>query len=494
MSHFIPKFSVSSTKFSEADISAPNFSRLSSDDKILMGLTQNMIANMAGTEAIIRSSEEQYKAMVLQNKEANENARKQIESTLRLNQTLEDGFNGINNIISDLSYSLEIGIKGIIEQQLIANHKIDDLIRLIQIPEFEKERVFYFSEGIKFLKQALKVKKRYSDALENLLKAYELNKSDYITAHQIGLIYLYNEDYIDLVKAEQYLTSAADYGSGTGDLYVALTYQHLAYCQFLQAKFSDAANNARLGYEIDNSILELKIIELECEYALDNFNKVYDTIIELCEKDLSIIPLIRENVILNKGFNVIELLDKYENKLNEDIKNSYDKLVYFRPYIEVYYIHFYDGDFGRPGQEETIFSVLGYENKKSFKTPDDFYGYIKAYAEVTDFNQKVKSRNKLLKLIDVISDRLSDFDDDLDVAIEAYKNDLKVFNMKETVPTKVIEEPETKITKTSIILGVLALVILIPSTFYICDKLELNKGVVTLIIIGICGLISLIKK
>lgn len=498
MSHFIPNFTPSSTKFSEADITGPNFNKLSSDDKILMGLTQNMFVNIAGTEAIIKSSEAQYKNMMIQNKLSNQNAQKQIESTIRLNETMENGFDSINNVISKLSNELDLGIKGIIEQQLIANTKIDDLIKLIQIPEFEKERIFYFGEGIKFLKEALKVKKRYEDALENLLKAYELKKSDYITAHQIGLIYLYNEDYINLVKAEKYLVSAVDYGSGTGDRFIALTYQHLAYCQFLQARFSDAADNARLGYKIDGSILELKIIELECEYALNNLLKVYGIIIEECEKDLNIIPLIRENVILNKGFNVIELLDKLEDKLNNNIKDIHDKIVSFRAYIEVYYKQYYHNDSGRKGQEETIFSVIGYNNKKTYNTPDKFYNLVELYSNVEPFSERVNAKNKLSELLRVISDRLSDFDIDLDAAIEAYKDELELLNkVVVTKPAQTkneVEETGSRFNIKSIIIITLALAIIIPLSFYICDKLGINKGFGTILIIGVYYLITLFKK
>ena len=483
MAHFIPKFDVSSSKFSEGDLLAPNYSMLSTDDRMVMGLNQNALASIAGSDAIIKSSEAQYKAVLAQNEEANVNSQRQVEATLALNDSINSGFNAINGVIADMSSSLDMGFQALIEQQIIANTKIDDLIKLIQIPEFEKERVHFFSEAIKFLKQGLTAKSRYQDALDNLLKAYELNKTDYIVSHQIGLLYLYNKDFLDLVKAEKFLNNAADYGSSFGDKFAALSYQHLAYCQELQLKLEDAISNARAGHKIDSSIVEFKMIELECEYILGNLTNVYNVIKEECDKDLSIIPLIRYNEILKNDFNTIDLIDQYENKLNVRITSHYNKLVKYRPVIDLYYKDEYQYDDGSDENEyPSVFSVIGYGRKGDYSTSDILYELFRSFGNSDDFDIKLDGTEKLNKLVSIIERQLSDNNSDLDLAVKAYQVELD----RPDVTFSPIQKEKPKEDTKKIVIAVVLLCVGVVGVLFITDKFEIPfYYVMGVIILGV---------
>jgi len=429
MSHLVPEFIY---QFSDAKMVAPNFLSLTQDERVIMGINQNTYATISGTNNIIKQSEEHYKETIIQNKELLESQKdigeKQLNAFRDLDTSLIYGFNDVNSKLNDLNHSIDISLTALIDQQIICNTNINKLIDIIKIPEFEKERLYYFSQGINYLKQALINKNRYTDAIQNLYKAYELDHKDYIISHQLGLIYLYNDNYIDLQKAEKYLTESVDYGFSNNDKYTAITCQHLAYCQLLQFKFKEAINNCKLAYKLDASIYEAKIIEIECEFLLGNISVVYELITKLCDNDITFISQLKENVILNKDFNIIEYINIIENKFNEKLATLYHKLKNYKVYFDYYYEFDY---MNIKSNGSNLFSIID-NYHVGFNTcyytlydTNTLYEYFYNLINTNDIKNKQNNFKLLLEIIDFIELEFKNEFRTIDNALKSYNQKIE---------------------------------------------------------------------
>jgi len=89
----------------------------------------------------------------------------------------------------------------------IINH---DICKLLQVPDFQKERKYYIDQGFKHFCNSKIDPSLIELALENFLKAEEKEKSDYFVLYHIGIIYLYSHLY-DPKKAEDYFLRSGQY-------------------------------------------------------------------------------------------------------------------------------------------------------------------------------------------------------------------------------------------------------------------------------------------
>jgi len=132
--------------------------------------------------------------------------------------SIEDGFNQLSSYAKDINASIqEVGAlldwrtSLLIEEQRITNLLTENIALLLRIPDFQKERQYYIKQGMKHLKNAIIDNDLFRDALDNLIKAEQLEKTDYVVLHYIGFIYLRGTQTINFQKAEEYLRKAAKY-------------------------------------------------------------------------------------------------------------------------------------------------------------------------------------------------------------------------------------------------------------------------------------------
>jgi tetratricopeptide (TPR) repeat protein len=119
-------------------------------------------------------------------------------------------------VIDELNF-LNKNIDIMVEQQHLTNLLLEDISKLLRIPDREKERQQNILHGIKFFVNAEKDPDLFDDALEELLCAEQLMKQDYFVLHRIGLIYLHAHKHINPKKALDYFTRAAKYASVESD-------------------------------------------------------------------------------------------------------------------------------------------------------------------------------------------------------------------------------------------------------------------------------------
>jgi len=276
----------------------------------------------------------------------------------QLSNVMEKGFNEVNQNLVDIKiqlYNVEDAIdrlgglidsklNAVLEQQHLTNLGIEQLISIAKIPEFQKERIYYFEEGLKFLNNALIDPKRYSDALDNFLEAEKRKKTDYLVLHNIGLIYLYSSENLNLELAEEYFLKAGDYsddelspeamrsekiGFSSEKISNSLvrkiayeSYQHAANAQLILGKHEEAIKSANEAIKISDKALEAKYIAAQAHLVLGEQEKSLNYIKELASDN---------NYLIDAAFNpnlaIIEgLQDVIEKTRKEKSAETESKL------------------------------------------------------------------------------------------------------------------------------------------------------------------------
>ena len=104
---------------------------------------------------------------------------------------LGSGFSGIsgkldnvNSSIENLALMLDWRLSEVINQQRISNLLLGNIVLLLRVPDFQKERQYYIEKGFEFYQKASLDADFYKDALTYLLEAEKRETTDYIVLHQ----------------------------------------------------------------------------------------------------------------------------------------------------------------------------------------------------------------------------------------------------------------------------------------------------------------------
>ena len=111
------------------------------------------------------------------------------ETAKRLGYRIDETNNNLREIANELR-SMDYGIRLQIEQQKASNILLNDIKKLLRLPDSERERTYAIELGLKFFISADKDDDLFDDALNEFLKAEKLMPQDFFTLYYIGLIYL----------------------------------------------------------------------------------------------------------------------------------------------------------------------------------------------------------------------------------------------------------------------------------------------------------------
>lgn len=238
--------------------------------------------------------------------------------------TNKSGFQKVNTNLENIASILTWKFQEVIEQQKITNLLLGNISILLKIPDIQKERQYYVEQGLKFFQNARADKSFYDDSLENLLKAEQIEKTDYFTLQRIGMIYLFSTKHLDLPIAIDYFLKSAKYSYGethsfssqtinylendlstdissqirtTLDIkkHTANSYLYASQCYYLQKDYKNALTCAQNAYNIVPSFLEAG----------------FNTVKYLCclGKEKVAIPILKDIILKNKFFSVKAIND-----------------------------------------------------------------------------------------------------------------------------------------------------------------------------------------
>lgn len=208
--------------------------------------------------------------------------------------TNESGFKSVNSNLENIASILTWGFQEIVEQQRISNLLLGNISILLRIPDIQKERQYYVEQGLKFFQNARADKSFYDDSLENLLKAEQIEKTDYFTLQRIGMIYLFSTKHLDLPKAIEYFLKSAKYSYGETHSFSSQTVNYLE--NDLNA---DISNQIRTTLDIKKHTANSYLYASQSYYL----QKDYKNALTCAQNAYNIVPS-----FLEAGFNVVKYL------------------------------------------------------------------------------------------------------------------------------------------------------------------------------------------
>lgn len=217
--------------------------------------------------------------------------------------TLNIGFSDVSSKLNNISFSIENlalmfdwRLSEMINQQRISNILLGNIVLLLRVPDFQKERQYYIEQGFKHYKNASLDEDLYEDALKNLLEAERREVTDYIVLYQIGMIYLHStkDEIKDFAKAEDYFRRAAKYSivesnseaqrtlnilvgeknesistPEAAKAFAANSYFRAGISCYLQNKFLEAVELCEKAYSLSPPLLESGFLKAKSLVALD---------------------------------------------------------------------------------------------------------------------------------------------------------------------------------------------------------------------------------
>jgi tetratricopeptide (TPR) repeat protein len=190
-----------------------------------------------------------------------------VEQNNMLAGVMESGFDSIGYQINDMTSMIlksldQIGL--LLDNRLlemmrtidVSNQKLDSLILAGKVPDFQKERIYYIEQGFKYLKNSIVDNKRLKDSIEFFTKAITIEPRDYLVNYQIGSIFLYEKDFINIEKAIYHLSMAGDYADDEVGDNAAKSLNPFTGSPFMDIEkiTFDSYNNLAFAYYLNNEV------------------------------------------------------------------------------------------------------------------------------------------------------------------------------------------------------------------------------------------------
>lgn len=237
--------------------------------------------------------------------EVNSSGFNQVSENLEtLNATLSSGIIGLGYKLDSIENTMRWGFSKLIEQVKISNQKLENVIKLLNIPDIQKERKYYIEQGLNFLVKGKSSPVFIEKAIKNFQKAIDIEDTDYFTFSQLGFIHLFFKEFLDVEKSRDYLNKAILFGE--------------ADINFKTASLGNHSSSFKYNYNpstiTSNSLMYLGQIY----YREQNFEKAY----ELAKKGYDInsnnlrvgFDLVKYSICTNRNQLGINLLEEIIEK------------------------------------------------------------------------------------------------------------------------------------------------------------------------------------
>lgn len=294
--------------------------------------------------------------------EVNSSGFNQVNENLEtLNATLTGGIIGLGYKLDSIENTMRWGFSKLIEQVKISNQKLENVIKLLNIPDIQKERKYYIEQGLNFLVKGKSSPIFIEKSILNFKKALEIEDTDYFTFSQLGFIHLFFKEFLDIEQSKNYLNKAILFGEADINFNSASLGNHSSSFEFnynpstitsnslmylgqifyREKNYEKAYELAKKGYEINPNNLRVGFDLAKysiCTNRIESGATILEEIIEqdrhISIKAISDIDLARNKFVrdyLNhKSKLTNELASENLNKIKAEIKSDsiyFDKVI-----------------------------------------------------------------------------------------------------------------------------------------------------------------------
>ena len=120
-----------------------------------------------------------------------------------LGNTVKQGFATLDKNLFALSMMVGESFSDLYRQSCMSNNLLDNILTELKIPETQRERRYHVEEGAKYLSSALSKGHNlyFEDAFDEFNKATGIERKDFFSWFNLGIIYLRSKKHIDISKA-----------------------------------------------------------------------------------------------------------------------------------------------------------------------------------------------------------------------------------------------------------------------------------------------------
>jgi formylglycine-generating enzyme required for sulfatase activity len=257
------------------------------------------------------------------------------------------GFTAVNNNLTVLRNAIGQGFSNLYTQLCMSNDLLNDLLTELKIPETQRERRYHVEEGAKYLAIALQNGDAlyFEDAFDEFTKAKDIERKDYFSWFNLGIIYLRSKDHIDVSESVSAFKKFIHYAQAEvmHSKNYDIAYQiddarlYIAESYYLQQKFSDAISETEQCIYTKDKAEFMKVKYLSAANEDNNKQAAAEILNRLIEKNPYItLQALEDDDILSNDF-VIAALEKLRqsthkkalslfnetNEMYEDLKTRY---------------------------------------------------------------------------------------------------------------------------------------------------------------------------
>jgi hypothetical protein len=274
----------------------------------------------------------------------------------QINSNLSQGFNAIQNELSDINNTLEIGFYELNKNQIkeiqltiATNILLEEVKILNSLSDSEKERFQFVRDGLKFISNVNKDSEYYDDAFRCFSKAVELKITDYLSLFFLGYISTFSKKHFNPNNAIEFFKKGLKYAviddgneiKVLNDFYTKIDGQlsgmnlidsmHLllSQCYYLA---NDIEQALKFSLEIsENSFIKNFTSQLKYASRIKDsvkiesiVNKIFDKNIENYEDVLCDFDVLNNIYTLNTIKNIINNIEIKYDQLKQKYQNSED--------------------------------------------------------------------------------------------------------------------------------------------------------------------------
>ncbi|MDR1761491.1 MAG: hypothetical protein LBR55_03475, partial [Bacteroidales bacterium] len=249
---------------------------------------------------------------------------------------LNRGINTTNRHLSDVNKNLNalmnmvsICFSKLYTQMKISNELLGSILTELKIPETQRERRFHIEEGTKYLSIALSKgdKFYFEDAFDEFNKAIAIERKDFFSWFNLGVIYLRSKEHIDTAQAINAFERHIHYAQAEAihkknqnlEYQIDDAHLHLAESYYLQQKFKEAISETELCVHIKDKADFMKVKYLSATNENTSKQEAVNILSKLIDKNPYItLQVLEDDDVVRNDF-IINLL---ENLRKDTVKKA----------------------------------------------------------------------------------------------------------------------------------------------------------------------------
>jgi tetratricopeptide (TPR) repeat protein len=266
------------------------------------------------------------------------------KNLIALENTTVQGFSALNNNLFALRNMVGQCFSTLYTQLRLSNHLLNDVLTELKIPETQRERRYHVEEGAKYLSNALVKggKLYFEDAFDEFSQAIAIERKDFFSWFNLGIIYLRSKEHIDISKAIDAFERFGHYAQAEVmhkknqnlEYQIDEAYLYLAEAHYLQKKLADAISETERCTILKAKADFMKVKYLSATNDKTNKQKAADILSKLINKEPYISLQVKLDNDIDENEFVTDLLEELRKgtvekanslclKIEESLKNDY---------------------------------------------------------------------------------------------------------------------------------------------------------------------------